>query len=162
MKKAITIHQPYASAIIYGDKDIENRSWHTSYRGLIYIHSGRNKENMKEKIRFCEDRGFKFNPRRDSFGHIIGAVELIEIKEGILSKWANGSNYQWILKNPRPLKIYIPCPGSRRIWNIPENLNSQLSDFTRKTQKFDNNKVILPVNRKVSTFSPKQLYLNLW
>ena len=38
--KALTIWQPYASLIGAGIKKIETRSWYTTYRGPILIHSG--------------------------------------------------------------------------------------------------------------------------
>ena len=38
---ALTVKQPWASAIIYGDKDIENRVWRTGYRGRLLIHAGK-------------------------------------------------------------------------------------------------------------------------
>lgn len=38
--RAITVRQPWAWAIARGGKDIENRSWGTSYRGLLAIHAG--------------------------------------------------------------------------------------------------------------------------
>ena len=38
--KALTIKQPWASAIAFGDKRVENRSWPTAYRGLLAIHAG--------------------------------------------------------------------------------------------------------------------------
>ena len=37
--KAITIRQPWASLIVHGIKDIENRSWQTNFRGRVLIHS---------------------------------------------------------------------------------------------------------------------------
>ena len=37
--KAITIKQPWASLIVHGVKDIENRTWHTNFRGRVLIHS---------------------------------------------------------------------------------------------------------------------------
>lgn len=37
--KALSIKQPWASLIAQGIKDIENRTWKTSYRGRIYIHA---------------------------------------------------------------------------------------------------------------------------
>ena len=33
--KAITIKQPWASLIVHGIKDIENRTWRTNYRGRV-------------------------------------------------------------------------------------------------------------------------------
>ncbi len=38
--KAISIHQPWADLIVFGHKDIENRSWTTRYRGRMLIHAG--------------------------------------------------------------------------------------------------------------------------
>ena len=38
--KAITIKQPWAWAIIFAGRDIENRSWYTHHRGPLLIHAG--------------------------------------------------------------------------------------------------------------------------
>jgi hypothetical protein len=38
--RGLTIRQPWASAIAFGDKRVENRSWPTAYRGLVAIHAG--------------------------------------------------------------------------------------------------------------------------
>lgn len=40
--KAITIRQPWASLIAFGDKIYETRSWSTKYRGPVAIHAGKN------------------------------------------------------------------------------------------------------------------------
>lgn len=37
--RAITLFQPFASAVVAGIKDFETRSWGTKYRGRLYIHS---------------------------------------------------------------------------------------------------------------------------
>ena len=36
----LTIRQPWAWAIIYGGKDVENRSWLTKHRGPLLVHAG--------------------------------------------------------------------------------------------------------------------------
>lgn len=38
--KALTLHQPYATAVALGIKTVETRSWPTSHRGTIAIHAG--------------------------------------------------------------------------------------------------------------------------
>jgi hypothetical protein len=38
--RVLTVRQPYASLIIYGGKDVENRSQPTRFRGRLYIHAG--------------------------------------------------------------------------------------------------------------------------
>ena len=39
--KALTIIQPWASLIAWGEKEYETRSWHTHYRGLLAIHASK-------------------------------------------------------------------------------------------------------------------------
>jgi hypothetical protein len=39
--KALTIKQPWATLIMTGAKDVENRLWHTNFRGRIAIHSSK-------------------------------------------------------------------------------------------------------------------------
>ena len=39
--KALSIQQPWAFLIVNGLKDIENRDWSTTFRGLIYVHAGK-------------------------------------------------------------------------------------------------------------------------
>jgi hypothetical protein len=46
--KAITLYQPWASAIACGIKTHETRSWRTSFRGVIAIHAAK---NVPKKIR---------------------------------------------------------------------------------------------------------------
>jgi hypothetical protein len=41
--RTLSIRQPWAGLIVAGIKDIENRSWSTSYRGPILIHAGKAK-----------------------------------------------------------------------------------------------------------------------
>lgn len=38
--KALSIQQPWAWAIVYAFKDVENRTWRTTYRGEFWIHAG--------------------------------------------------------------------------------------------------------------------------
>lgn len=44
--KVLTISQPYASLIASGEKWIENRRWHTNYRGPLVIHAGKGTQYM--------------------------------------------------------------------------------------------------------------------
>jgi hypothetical protein len=38
--RALTVQQPFAWAIAYAGKDVENRPWRTAWRGLVAIHAG--------------------------------------------------------------------------------------------------------------------------
>ncbi len=54
--KAITLHQPWASLIACGAKQIETRSWATKYRGPLAIHAG--KKDPREWLHPCSDYDF--------------------------------------------------------------------------------------------------------
>jgi hypothetical protein len=36
----LSIRQPWAWLIVNGHKDVENRSWHTDFRGRVYVQAG--------------------------------------------------------------------------------------------------------------------------
>jgi hypothetical protein len=49
--KAITIHQPWATLIVAGEKRYETRSWQTAHRGLLAVHAARKfTEDMRTLI----------------------------------------------------------------------------------------------------------------
>lgn len=59
MIKALTLHQPWASAIMCGHKRIETRSWATSHRGILFIHASQtldydaHREASAQKAPWC-------------------------------------------------------------------------------------------------------------
>ena len=36
----LTMHQPWASLLVYGIKRAEGRTWNTDFRGRLWIHAG--------------------------------------------------------------------------------------------------------------------------
>ena len=38
---ALTLHAPWAWAVVQGIKTVENREWATNHRGPIFVHAGR-------------------------------------------------------------------------------------------------------------------------
>lgn len=69
--KALSIKEPWAELIIDGYKKYEFRSWKTSYRGKILIHTSRSLE--KEMLKRFKD--YNLNIR---LGAIIGEAELVD------------------------------------------------------------------------------------
>ncbi|TXH57054.1 MAG: ASCH domain-containing protein, partial [Desulfurellales bacterium] len=103
--KALSIIQPWASLIIWGGKDIENRTWRlpSSMRGqTIYVHAS--KGGFTKYDRVSEERlnpGMKF-----PLGAIIGTVEIVDCVTSSDSEWFNGP-YGFLLRNPQPLRYPI-------------------------------------------------------
>ena len=121
--KVLSIQQPWAWLIISGHKDIENRSWKTSYRGPLYIHAGKKFDYNNYIFLINKYKNIKF-PSKDEFkfGGIIGIVDLLDCTEYHPSNWFEKienkeKTYAWILTNPRKTNFY-PLRGQQGLFNI--------------------------------------------
>lgn len=111
--KAITIKQPWASLIIAGVKDVENRTWKTSYRGTLAVHAGSG---------IAKDAMTEFGHLVSAYpaGAIIGTVELVACITNSVSEWAMEGHYHWVLANPRPC-VPVPASGALSFWQVSDS-----------------------------------------
>ncbi len=111
--KALSIRQPWADAIIWHGKDVENRSWPTQYRGPVLIHAAK-KWGPEERanLRWVEDAtATKLEDVAcPLLGGIIGRAEIVDCVSEWGSKWFFGP-YGFVLKNAEPLD-FRPCRGA--------------------------------------------------
>jgi hypothetical protein len=109
---ALTIKQPWASLIIEGHKDIENRGWRTQYRGLLIIHAGKavDRDSPKKHGHLLHD------PDHLLHGYLLGTVKLVGCVTTAKSRWAVHGQFHWILEDPRPFRSPVPMRGSLRLW----------------------------------------------
>jgi hypothetical protein len=137
--RAISLWQPWASAVANGVKKIETRHWHTWYTGPIAIHAAQRRtgemaaifdgllvdhpEIMKAFVDCAED-DFKLLP----FGAVVATATLVEcvrtealrsvpLTESALGNYANG-RFGWILKDVKKLPEPIPCIGRQRFFTV--------------------------------------------
>ena len=129
--KAITIKQPWASLIIRGGKDIENRDWKGHIRGVVAIHSSARLD--PEEMEGACDLMSGFVPRfsaakfkRDDFplGAILGTVEIVDCVDRSSSPWFSGK-FGFVLKNPVAFEKPIPCKGALGFWWVPEVITEE-------------------------------------
>ena len=76
--KILSVRNPWAWLLVAGYKDIENRTWRTSYRGRLLIHAslGADPENFMPKQReWLEFAGIAI-PEDLPRGAIVGSVNL--------------------------------------------------------------------------------------
>lgn len=105
----LSVQQPWAWAIISGIKQIENRTWTTSYRGPLLIHAGKSRLRLWPGME-NEFEGFP-GVDRLAFGAIIGRVELIDcvpLSAVARHRFAEGP-YCWLF---RDAKAFGPIPWS--------------------------------------------------
>ncbi|MFQ6550470.1 ASCH domain-containing protein [Aestuariibius sp. 2305UL40-4] len=111
--KALSIRQPWADAIIWHGKDVENRTWQTHYRGPVLIHAAKAwGPSERADLAWVEERtGTKLEDvDRPLLGGIIGQVEIIDCVAKMESRWFFGP-YGFVLANAKPLP-FRPCRGA--------------------------------------------------
>lgn len=101
--KAITIKQPWASLIVSGLKDVENRTWKTNFRGRVLIHAGKARDKsfgMPKKL-FADNKVYSIiNSKQLPQGAIIGSVEIVDCVKNHPSLWAVEGEWNWVLASP--------------------------------------------------------------
>lgn len=146
--KAITIKQPWASLIVEGIKDVENRTWkcpekYIGKRVLIHASAKPIKDGMGA-LSVCQitasDEWFKNLKLIPVLGAIIGSVEIVDCVINHQSVWAEKSYfnvtsnplpleeenepdyivYNWILSNPIKFDKPIPAKGKLSFWEFAD------------------------------------------
>lgn len=125
--KAITIKQPWASLIVHGIKDIENRNWRTNFRGRVLIHSSAKGDIAKfgclqptQRLKVLNTPMGRIYFNDLPFGSIIGSVEIVDCVQNHSSIWADKGVYNWVLANPVLFKEPIPAKGKLSLWEYDE------------------------------------------
>jgi hypothetical protein len=121
--KCLSIKQPWADAIVHCGKDIENRSWPTSYRGPVLIHASKSDDLLWREGRFLSRYGACL-PEQRRRGGIIGIAEIVDCVTESESPWFDGP-FGFVLANTRPLP-FTPLRGRLGLFNVPDDIVRQL------------------------------------
>lgn len=129
--KALTIKQPWATLIMHHGKDVENRSWPTSFRGQVAITSSKASTeydyDMAMGLMSMLGKPFpRCSPETIPRGFILGTVEIYDCLGGSNSPWFFGE-YGFLLRNPRPLAVPIPIKGKLGFWDLPEEVEQAIA-----------------------------------
>lgn len=112
--RVLTVRQPWASLIISGVKDVENRSWPTSHRGLLAIHAA----TRPDPAGMADHRDLA--GAELDYGMVLGTVEVVDCVRRARSVWAMPGQWHWLLANPRPLAQPFHAKGRLGLWEIAE------------------------------------------
>lgn len=115
--KAITVRQPWAWAILYAGKNIENRSWRTHIRGPIAIHAAKRltRSEYEAAIESLPRRWRKEVPAFEEMTRsaIIGLVDLVDCVTESKSRWFGGEYGFALIAGPSsPAPISHPARAS--------------------------------------------------
>lgn len=129
--KAISLHQPWASAVAAKIKNYETRHWQTSHRGPIAIHAAKRwtREEFATWNIYVGKYGFPADP---PLGAIVAIADLGDcIKAEQLQnlplceqQWGSfgPGRFGWRLDNIRPLRQPVQCKGFQGIWNLDADI----------------------------------------
>lgn len=136
---ALSIRQPWAWAILYGGKRIENRSWRCDYRGPILIHASKlpvpkralpgwfvqDWESVRAAMHASNVDIFKCPPVTFKSlvlqsGAIVGKARIVDCVSHHPSAWFAGP-WGLILEDVEPTPV-VPCKGRLGLWQVPANV----------------------------------------
>ena len=101
--KALSIRQPWAWLIVYGGKDVENRTWKTNYRGPVLIHASKTLDVYVYNDEFLKHTAFNDVVAAElRIGGIIGIADLVDCVTESDSEWFTGP-YGFVLENVKSL-----------------------------------------------------------
>jgi hypothetical protein len=118
---ALSIRQPWADLILWGIKEVENRTWPTRFRGRLLIHAGRQVDSgalarLEASYGVVLPAGYA--PRT---GAILGMVELVDCVEHHPSPFFHGP-WGFVLRDPVDFGVPIPAAGRLGIFQVPREL----------------------------------------
>lgn len=127
--KAITIKQPWASLIVHGIKDVENRTWRCpdKYIGQrVLIHAGKERDGQEKPLLTGKQydlvggvSGYATHIL-GTRGAIIGSVEIVDCVINHPSIWAEKGVFNWLLANPIIYEEPIEnVKGKLSFWDYP-------------------------------------------
>lgn len=126
--KALSLWQPWASAIAEGHKLIETRHWCTWYEGVIAIHAAQRwGSDQKNFLRILHEDIQPPIIRNLPFGAVVAVAELHgcvptenlkpRTLEFMLGNYDPG-RWGWLLRDVRPLHEPLPLKGRQGLWTL--------------------------------------------
>ncbi|MFF4607786.1 hypothetical protein ACFY12_34235 [Streptomyces sp. NPDC001339] len=133
MIRALTVRQPWAAAIAYADKSVENRTWTTPYRGTLLLHSSKSIDRAANRHAPMAAivRGLQLD-----LGAVIAVARITDVHEddGECTAWSHSGHHHWVLDDVTPLPLPVPWKGALQLWTPPaelvEKVRLQLDDLT--------------------------------
>lgn len=124
--KALSIRQPWAWLIVNGYKDIENRTWRTTFRGKFLVHASKtidpvfftHGESLSKSIACAIGREIPWSEINQSLGCMVGIAEIVDCVEQSESMWFDGP-YGFVIKNVRPIHRF-PYGGMLKFFEVSD------------------------------------------
>lgn len=139
--RALSLWQPWASAIALGIKTVETRSWSTKYRGTLLIHA--TQRFPREALEFARmEAEVGRLPERLPLGAVVAVATLATVQpamecvpsfspeasiERLYGDYSPG-RWGWVLRDVRALPEPIPASGGQGLWRPSDMLVRDVAD----------------------------------
>lgn len=119
MIPALSIRQPWAWLIVNGHKDIENRTWATTFSGRVLIHAGKTPPDWDEiNYETCAGEYGVIVPREGlPLGGIVGEAVMVGCVEKSDSPWFSGP-FGFVMCEQK-VRPFVPFRGMLGFFNVP-------------------------------------------
>lgn len=126
--KALSVLQPWAWLLAHGMKDVENRNWHTRFRGDVLIHAGKKWGlEQRDDLEFVRAKFPEINlPETFDLGGIVGKATLTDCVEHSSSPWFFG-RYGFVMQDAIVLP-FTPCKGALSFFALPDGVHIALPE----------------------------------
>lgn len=114
--KALSIRQPWAWLIVHGHKDVENRTWPTTFRGRFLIHAGKTFDQAGYRWVVSRMAIAMPAPELIERGGIVGEAEIVDCVTRFQSRWFAGP-YGFVLRDARP-RPFTPMAGKLGFFEV--------------------------------------------
>ena len=133
--KALTLTQPWASAVAFGYKHIETRSWQTSYRGRLAIHAAKGFPGWAKEFAQQERAVGRYPGEGIPLGAIVAVATLVRIRraeevayeigglERLYGDYSFG-RFAWVLEDIDPLTEPVYCTGAQGLWDVHPDIEA--------------------------------------
>lgn len=134
--KVLSVRQPYASLLVSGVKDVENRSRRTNFRGTVLIHASAKMHDIMNQLPTkifllgtspVEQHVMKMAKdvvKENLFGCIIGSVDIVDCVQNHPSEWAEKGQWHWVCANAKKFEHPIRyVKGKLGIWEWEGEIN---------------------------------------
>lgn len=128
--KCLSVCQPWAWAIIFGRKRIENRARRTTYRGPILIHASRSQSYFRDHPDVEWWRNSATPPMPDlpnldqlDYGMAIGVIDVVDCVpyEDVKDRPFAIGPWCWLLQSPRWI-VPFPLKGNVSLFEVDDRL----------------------------------------
>jgi ASCH domain len=117
--RILSIRQPWASLIVNGIKDVENRTWPTRYRGPVLVHASQRPADITaDEI----ERRYGVRPPSDlPHGGVVGVTTIVDCLRAHPSNWYAEGHYAFVLASSRPI-TFVRWRGALSLREAPREL----------------------------------------